>query len=339
MARSVKRAHAIGLIGEGMEMESRDRGAISVVVLAGGTSDEREVSIASGKNAVRALVEAGYGTVNMIDPADEGFLSKLDSGSYDVAFIALHGERGEDGGIQDVLEFLGLPYTGSGPLASACAMDKDFAKLLYRRSGIPVPDDVVLMRGDDIDLEDIVAHVGTQCFVKPAVNGSSFGISLVEDPFELREAIDRAFRYGDKVLVEQRVMGTEITVAVLGDGQTLRPLPVIEICTPRDSPFYDYDVKYIDPADIHIVPARIPDDVARHAGDLACRAHEALGCYGLSRSDFIISEESGPVILETNTIPGMTDASLFPDAARHAGIPFSEVCRELVDLALERGAR
>lgn len=319
-------------------MDRTGRQDLRIAVLAGGTSDEREISLASGKNVVHALTEAGYGSVELIDPAAPTFLEHMTGDGWDAAFIALHGIGGEDGRIQHVLEFLGIPYTASSPLASGIAMDKDLSKLLYRRAGLPVAPSVTFGHADMPPLEEIVAVVGEQSFVKPVVNGSSYGISLAKDPSELANAIEVAFEHGEKVMVEKRVFGTECSVAAVGDGVTLRALPVVEILVPEQSEFYDLEVKYADPKDLHRIPACLPENVYTQVQEIACRAHEALGLYGISRTDVIVTED-GPVILETNNIPGMTPESLVPDEARHAGIPFSELCAELVDLALKRAGR
>lgn len=319
-------------------MDRTGRQDLRIAVLAGGTSDEREISLASGKNVVHALTEAGYGSVELIDPAAPTFLEHMTGDGWDAAFIALHGIGGEDGRIQHVLEFLGIPYTASSPLASGIAMDKDLSKLLYRRAGLPVAPSVTFGHADMPPLEEIVAVVGEQSFVKPVVNGSSYGISLAKDPSELANAIEVAFEHGEKVMVEKRVFGTECSVAAVGDGETLRALPVVEILVPEQSEFYDLEVKYADPKDLHRIPACLPENVYTQVQEIACRAHEALGLYGISRTDVIVTED-GPVILETNNIPGMTPESLVPDEARHAGIPFSELCAELVNLALKRAGR
>ena len=315
-------------------MGRKSREAMRIVVLAGGISDEREISQASGANVATALAEAGYGVVDMMDPADENFLSELSQGEYDAAFIALHGLGGEDGMIQSVLEYLHIPYTGSGVTASACAADKDISKVLYEHAGIPIAKGVVVERGDAVDADELAEQLGGEMFVKPAVNGSSYGVSCVKSPSELDGALEVAFEHGDKALVEQRLVGTEITVGVY-EGEELMALPVVEIRKQEGSEFYDLNVKYIDPELVHRIPAQLdPNDYAR-AQELACAAHRALGCSGFSRSDFIVTHD-GPVILETNTIPGMTDTSLYPDEVRHAGMKFSEVCDRLVELALER---
>lgn len=316
-------------------MEGKSPENMHVAVLAGGYSSEHEISLASGANVVSALREAGYATVELLDPSADGFIERIANGGYDVAFIAMHGEGGEDGKIQSVLEWLGIPYTGSDVAASVCGADKELSKLLYERDGIPVAAGVALEKGDPVDIDEIVAIVGQKSFVKPAINGSSYGVSLVHDPSELEAAIDRAFEYGDKILIEHCLEGTEITVGVYGEDE-VRALPIVEICKPDGSEFYDLAVKYVTPDEIHRIPARLSEEDYALAQELAVRAHNALGCLGFSRSDFIVTPDEGPVILETNTIPGMTDTSLYPDEVRHAGMQFSAVCDGLVKMALNR---
>ncbi len=316
-------------------MHTTDPAATRVAVLAGGRSSEREISFSSGRAVAEALAEAGYTQVDMVDPAAEGAIVQLAQGGYDVAFIALHGAGGEDGAIQGALEWLGIPYTGSGVIASACAADKDVSKLIYRRAGIPTAPDLVLHRDEVVNPDEVLAAVGPECFVKPAVNGSSYGVTPASTPEELAHALEVAFTYDEKVVVEKRVRGVEITVGVLGNDDP-HALPIVEINPGENAAFYDLKVKY-EPFELHhICPARLEPEVYARAQQLAAKAHAALGCRGLSRSDFIVSPEDGPVILETNTIPGMTADSLFPDEGRHAGIPFPELCHQLVELALVR---
>ena len=311
---------------------------IRVVVLAGGISDEREISQDSARAIASALAEAGFEHVEVLDPAEKGFVGKLVEGGYDVAVPALHGRGGEDGTIQGLLEYIGVPYVGCGVASSALAADKDVSKIMYEHAGIPLAPGVVLEKGKGYDVEGIVSAIGERCFVKPAVNGSSYGVAPVSSKDELAAAIDGAFELDDKVLVEKWVVGTEITVGVLGNDDP-KALPVVEIDPGEGAEFYDLKVKY-EPADKHhIIPARLSDEDYARAQELAVAAHKALGCSGLSRSDFIVSPEDGPIILETNTFPGMTETSLYPDAARHAGIPFPELCRKFIELALERANR
>lgn len=301
-----------------------------VALLAGGTSGEREISIASGKGAQAALEEAGF-VVDWIDPADKDDLKKLVDGSYDVAFLCLHGKMGEDGTVQGMLELLGIPYTCSGVLASAMAMDKAKSKVFYELDGIPTPPSVTLKRETDYDVEEVKAKVGVPCVVKPATEGSALGVEIVEDDSILADAIERAFAIDALVLVERFVEGIEVTVAVLGN-ESPEALPIIKIVPMGE--FYDFDSKYAPGGSQHICPAPLEEGLTSEIQDYAARAHCVLGCSGVSRSDFIIDSDGKPWILETNTIPGMTPTSLLPDAARAAGISFPDLCTRLIELAL-----
>ncbi len=254
-----------------------------------------------------------------------------EGGGVDVVLIALHGTWGEDGRIQGLLDTLGIPYTGSGVLASALAMDKVMAKTVLAANGLDVPRGVVVSGPDDAAAKDLPLPA----FVKPVAQGSSVGASIVERPAQLASAISRALRHDRRALVEERVLGTELTCAVIGNDEPLA-LPVVEIVPKRA--FFDYHAKYDAGESEEIVPARIPGATARRVQDAALRAHHALGCRGMSRTDFILSGER-LVTLEVNTIPGMTANSLLPKAARAAGIPFGEVLARLVDWALEDAKR
>lgn len=306
-----------------------------VVVLAGGWSDEREISLSSGKACKKALLEAGFETVDLLDVAAEGFVRDLLDGAYDIAFVAMHGRYGEDGCIQGMLEILHIPYTFSGVLASAMGTEKDVAKALYRQASIPTPEGVELLPGTTLsegECLELAERLGLPLFVKPAGNGSSFGITRVTDPSMLPDAVALAGSQGDTILVEQCITGTEITVPVLGNRDA-QALPIVEVVTGAE--FYDIKVKY-EPSELHhVIPARLSEEAYRLAQEYAVRAHNALGCKGVSRSDFIVTNEGVPYILETNTIPGMTETSLLPDSARHAGIEFPQLCRKIVELALE----
>lgn len=306
-----------------------------IVVIGGGWSDEREISLESATECRRALLEAGFGTVDMLDLAARDFVGQLMSGGYDVAFVALHGRYGEDGSIQGLLDILHIPYTFSGVAASAAAAEKQIAKAIFKEAGIPVPDGVDIPAGaalSDECLDSLVERLGLPLFVKPAANGSSYGISRVTERAQLNDAIARAGGAGGRVLVESCVEGTEITVPVLGNDDA-HALPIVEIVTGAE--FYDLKVKYEPSAMHHVIPARLEPGVYARAQELAVRAHRALGCRGCSRSDFIVRADGTPVILETNTIPGMTAQSLLPDSARHGGIEFSELCARFVEYALE----
>lgn len=317
---------------EGAVMTDAEMKQCKVALLCGGWSDERDVSLASAAACENALHQVGFEHVDKYDVAEKGFLGKLESGSYDVAFIAMHGKYGEDGCIQGLLEMLRIPYTFSGVRASAMAGEKEVAKTVYREADIPTPEGVTVSRGSEIDLDEILDKVGLPAFVKPVANGSSYGISKVSKREDLHDALALALRSSEKALVETCIEGTEITVPVLGNTEP-RALPIIEIVT--NAEFYDLKVKYEPSSLHHVIPARLDADVYALAESLAVKAHLALGCSGVSRSDFIVNASGIPVILETNTVPGMTETSLVPDSARHAGIEFPELCLRLVEMALE----
>lgn len=316
-------------------MNTEELKSLRVVVLCGGWSDERDVSITSGTECRRALLESGFKKVDLLDIAEDRFAEKLAGGNYDVAFPALHGRFGEDGCIQGMLEVMHIPYAFSGVFASAVATQKEAAKVLYAKAGIRTPRGVDLPAGTKLTQEQkdaLVSKLGLPLFVKPSGNGSSFGITRVTESAKLQEAVDLAGSEGERVLIEECVAGTEITVPVIGNADP-HALPIVEIVTGAD--FYDVKVKY-EPAELHhVIPARLAPAVYAKAQDAAVAAHKALGCAGCSRSDFIVTEMGEPVILETNTIPGMTPASLLPDSARHGGIEFPELCAKFIELAVE----
>lgn len=262
-------------------------------------------------------------------------LSGGDDQGIDVAFLALHGKYGEDGTLQGLLELCGIPYTGSGVLASALAMDKVMAKRVLAAEGIPVPRGVHITRADyAADAPAAIRRASTLIpgVVKPSKQGSSVGMSLVDSADGMAAALRLALDHDDDALVEERIFGPEITVGVLGTRE-VEALPVVEIVPKRE--FFDYQAKY-DPAQCdEICPARISAEATRAAQDLAVRAHKSLGCRGYSRTDMILGP-NGPVVLEVNTLPGMTMNSLLPKAAAAAGIPFPRLLDRIVRLALER---
>jgi D-alanine-D-alanine ligase len=253
----------------------------------------------------------------------------------DVVLIALHGTWGEDGRIQGLLDTIGVPYTGSGVLASALAMDKEVAKQVLAAAGLDVPSGVVVTGITESDLE-LARSVGLPVFVKPVASGSSVGASIVAQAADLPSAINLALKYDLRALVEEQIKdGRELTVAVIGNDD-LTPLPVIEILTKRA--FFDYSAKYDAGESEEVCPADVPPDVAKRAQDLALRAHRALRCRGMSRADFMWSGDR-MVVLEVNTIPGMTANSLLPKAARAAGIGFGDLLARFIDWALEDARR
>lgn len=303
-----------------------------VALLAGGSSGEREISIASGKGAKEALETAGF-QVTQIDPSNKNDLRKLIEDEFDVAFLCLHGKMGEDGTVQGFLETLKIPYTCSGVQASANAIDKIKSKILYRNSNIPTANSVILNSYTSVTTREIVDTIGLPCVIKPATEGSALGVEIVSDENSIQEAIERVRKIDTSILIEQFIDGIEITVAVLGNDDPYA-LPVIEIIPTGE--FYDFESKYAPGGSKHICPARLKDTETELAKEYAIKAHKALGCSGVSRSDFIVDKDSKPWILETNTIPGMTSTSLLPDAARAANISFPELCKRLIEYALER---
>lgn len=357
---------------------------IKVALLAGGSSSERKISLASGDGAQEALLEAGF-NVERLDPAQQDDLKRLIDGGFDVAFLCMHGRGGEDGALQGFLETIGLPYTGSGVFASAVCMDKTAAKLVYEAVGIPTPPSAVVKKADGFDIVDVLAAVGfasegvvgagassaspasivnttasaravddadadvadatevdaadsgvvraCKCAVKAASEGSSVGVYIEEGAEAIAGAIEKAFEFDDTVLIERYVSGIELTVVVLGNDD-VKALPIIEIVPKNAS--YDFEAKYAPGGSEHICPARIGEKETAEIQQYAMRAHKALGCSGVSRTDFLLDGEGHPWALETNTLPGMTKTSLLPDAARVAGISFPELCTGFIQNTLER---
>jgi D-alanine-D-alanine ligase len=300
-----------------------------VVVLMGGASPEREVSLSSGKACAQGLREAGYDVVEFDPGRDVAALVRALTPAPDAVFNALHGRWGEDGTVQGVLELLGIPYTHSGVLASALAIDKPMAKRVLAAAGIPCPDGIVIERrqlrgGDPMERPYVM---------KPPKQGSSVGVRIVKLGDNRGPELGPDWTFGDEVLVERYVPGRELTVAVMGG----RALAVTEL-RPKVG-FYDYEAKYTDGRTTHLVPAPIPPAVAREAMRLAERAHEALGCRGVSRSDFRYDDTGGAAgpeklyLLEVNTQPGMTPISLAPEQAAHAGIAFPQFVAWMVENA------
>ena len=327
---------------------------IKVAVLMGGTSAEREVSLSTGRQILNALDSEKY-TVYALDTASgQKFLPsgvsqplsllhasdgtteittlpELPQASAlekpDVVVIALHGKGGEDGTVQGMLEVLGIRYTGSGVLASALAMDKVMAKRVLSGVGVLVPHDQVFRRGT---VNQTAAAL--PCIVKPNAQGSTIGMTIVQQQSEMSAALATAFEYDDTALVEQFITGVEITVPILGND-TLEVLPIVEI-VPKGG-FYDYKAKYTAGETDEIVPARISASIAAEARRIATLCHETLGCRGMSRTDMIVTPTGEIYTLEVNTIPGMTPTSLLPRSAEAAGYQFSQLLNRLIDLALE----
>jgi D-alanine-D-alanine ligase len=296
-------------------------------VLLGGLSSEREVSLASGNAVLQALKGKGYDAVAIDVGRDVA--EQLHRAGIEVAFNGLHGTFGEDGAIQGLLEILGIPYTGSGILASAVGMDKIVSKTLFKAYGLSVGAFLVLSsRGDRDPLGRVRSEIGFPLVVKPSSEGSSVGVSLVREEKDFGAATQLAFTYAREILVERYIRGMEVQVGVLGT----RALGAIEI-VPKDV-FYSYKAKYEKGGSEHFFPARVPEAVYRRTLDAGMVAHRALGCRGYSRVDFIIDQEGVPFILEVNTLPGMTATSLLPEIAQGAGIAFPDLVEEILRLSL-----
>jgi D-alanine-D-alanine ligase len=334
---------------------------MKISLLLGGTSPERHVSMASGRGIALALTEAGH-DVQLIDPAlgERGAISIDDlvlptetspsdeelrsfrneaiidavrcvPADTDVVVLALHGAPGEDGTVQSLLELRGIPYTGSGVLTSALAMDKAMTKRIFETHDIATPRWFILERGEATPeqlLSMAEQYTGFPLVVKPNEGGSTVGMSIVHEPSELIPACEVAARYSSTVLFEEYIAGRELTVAILGSDS----LPIVEI-RPH-SGFYDYKSKYTPGQTEYVCPAELPRAIEEEVRELARRAHVALGCRGYSRVDFRLSEENAPYCLEVNTLPGMTATSLVPKAAAAVGISYTALCERIVELAL-----
>jgi D-alanine-D-alanine ligase len=294
-----------------------------VAVLMGGPSAEREVSLKTG-NAVLAALHRQNVTARGID-ADKSTLRILEDEMFERVFIALHGRWGEDGVIQGALEVLDIRYTGSGVLGSALAMDKLRSKYLWSAAGIPTPDYAVLASGTKLD--DVAQKIGLPAFVKPVREGSSLGISKAKTLAELKAAWETAAKYDDQVMAERFIDGAEITCGIIGD----QVLPLIRIETDRE--FYDYEAKYILDTTRYLCPCGLPFDQELELQSLARRAFAALGCSGWGRVDFMLDKRGKPYALEVNTVPGLTDHSLVPKAAKQAGMNFDELVLRILETA------
>lgn len=301
-----------------------------VAVLMGGWGEEREISIRTGEQVAGALEQRGHRVHRVL--AGPGLDQALRGAKVETAFLALHGRMGEDGKVQGLLEVIGLPYTGSGVLASALAMDKPMAKRLFHHANLPTApgyacssafsssDDALALHGD----------LGFPCVVKPARGGSSLGLAVVRAESELGPAVEEACRFGGSALVERLVRGREVTVAILGAGQGAQVLGSCEISHPGEA--FDFTRKYQGGSAYHLPPRLSPTRVANIEA-LALAAYRELGCRGYGRVDLIASEDHNDVLLEVNTLPGMTPRSLFPKIARAAGVSFEELMDRILSLA------
>ena len=296
-----------------------------VAVLMGGLSAEREISLKSGKAVLSALQSQGV-DAHGID-ADYQVINQLLEEKFDRVFIVLHGRWGEDGVIQGALDTINMPYTGSGVLGSALAMDKVRSKQVWLANNLPTAKYRVLR--SERDLDGLIDELGLPIFTKPATEGSSIGISKVSESSELKQAWELASENDSEVLAESFIAGPELTVSILNG----KALPIIRLQTANT--FYDYEAKYQSDETQYICPAELSTEEAEHISELAVQAYQALACDGWGRVDVMLDEQRKPLLLEANTVPGMTDHSLVPMAAKQAGISFEQLVVEILETSME----
>jgi len=305
-----------------------------ILVLMGGSSEERDVSLRSGQAVLNALLALDY-EARAID-YNSTVIKEIIDYHPDLVFIALHGKYGEDGTVQGLLESLNLPYTGSGVAASAICINKVLSKRIFNFEGIPNAGFKIIHPNDFANPTDVLDHlkleIGLPMVVKAATQGSSIGTYIIRDEEEILSAISAAFNYSHEVLVEKFIDGQELTAAIIGNNNP-QVLPLIEITSANE--FYDYESKYTQGMCEHIIPARIGDEIQAEITQISKNVYELLDCRGFARIDFMLDKNGCPYVLEVNTIPGMTEMSLVPDAARAAGISFTELVEIIVRLGLE----
>jgi len=300
-----------------------------------GSSSEREVSLMTATGIVAALQSRGYRTTQL--EIDAQLARKIGELEIDAAFIASHGKFGEDGTIQGLLDIMGIPYVGSGVLASALAMNKIMSKKVFEFEGLRTPKWVAVHKKESL-LEmklkiDEVFPPEQRLIVKPSSQGSTIGLTLVKDRSMLNEALEKALRYDEEALIEEAIVGSELTVPVLGN-QDIVALPCVEIISLNE--LYDYEAKYAANMSRHMIPPQVGIQVAQQAQDMALKAHKVLGCQGISRSDFIADRNGKCWLLEVNTLPGMTNTSLVPDSAKAFGFSYADLVEKLIELALQK---
>ncbi len=299
-------------------------------VLCGGLSNERDVSLRSGKNCLEALKRLGYKNAELVD-VDRNIAETLKQKNIEIAYIALHGKYGEDGCIQGLLEILGIPYTGSGVQASSIAMDKDVTKNLLKTHKIPVIDSITVYSSKDLcnfTFKDLDYPV----MVKPVSEGSSIGMTKVNYPQDLVEAVNEAAQYKTGIMIEKYINGKSLTVGVLDMQNDVIATPILEFKTKTE--WYDYKAKYTEGMTRFILPAKIDDNLTKYIQNLSIDVHKIIGAKGMSRVDFIIDENGNPFVIEINTIPGMTDLSDLPAQANNMGISYDNLVAIILNSAL-----
>lgn len=304
-----------------------------IVVLMGGPSSEAEISRLTGTAILNALQEKGYNAVGM-EFVPKTLVEDIKESGCDIVFNAVHGKYGEDGRIAAVLEMIDMPYTSCSVLSSAITMDKVASKHLFRSTGISTPN-CLIYRKTDTDrnlVEEIAGKFSMPVVVKAASQGSSIGVEIVEKKEDLQKAIDACFEYDDAILVEEFIKGRELSIPVYGNKEK-KALPIIEITT--NSGRYDYKSKYTKGESFHIIPAPLSEELTAKIQKLCIDACIVADCRGVVRVDVMLSEENIPYVLEINSVPGMTQTSLVPDAANHVGISFGELCEMILQMAIE----
>ena len=303
-------------------------------ILLGGSSGERSVSLLSGQRVSTSLRRQDYEVID-IDLVKDDWLTQLISEEVDAVFLALHGKGYEDGTIQAILSHFGLPYTGSGILASALGMNKIMSKQIFSTMQIPTPDYLKIHLEEDLKVQtqNAIEQLGLPLVVKPASEGSSLGVSIIHEPDEIYHAIEKNRIFKDN-LFEKYVQGQEITVGLIGVGDDLQALPILELIPKRE--FYDYQAKYTAGLTEFVIPARLSDEVSQVAQSIALRAHQALGCHGYSRVDMIVDRLGQPFVTEVNTLPGLTELSDLPAQAAAAGISYDRLISKILDSAILR---
>lgn len=304
-----------------------------IVVVMGGPSTEAEVSRRSGTAILNALLSKGYNAVGMeLDPVN--FANQIKEEKAEFVFNALHGKYGEDGVLQGTLEMMGIPYTGSGVMAASLTINKVATKHMFKAAGIATPHFKAYYRYQHRTRDlfsEIMQEFRLPMVVKASSQGSSIGVMIVESESELEKALSDAFRYDNEILVEEFIRGRELTVAVWGDEQQREVLPVIEITT--ETGRYDYETKYKAGASKHIIPARLDAEITDSIKNMAGLAFDVCGCRGIARIDFMLGWSGQPYAIEVNTVPGMTETSLVPDAGRAIGLEFPDLCEKLLLMA------
>ena len=292
-----------------------------IALLSGGDSEERDISIKSGLAVYQALKNLNY-EVSLIDPKNSNLCSLV---NFDAAFICLHGKNGEDGKVQSLLELLKVPFTGSASTASMLAMNKFYSKLIWNDRALKTPQFLILNK-TNLDYKKIITKLGDPFIVKPSSSGSSFGINLVKNKDDLISAFTDAFKYDSIVIAEEFIVGREFTVSILGN----KSLGVLEISSKNE--FYDYNAKYVSNETVFSKPTDLNPTVLEEMENIALSAFTSIGCSGWGRVDFMMDKRFNLHLIEVNTVPGMTDHSLFPLAAKHAGLSFEQTVHHIVDL-------